>query len=50
MIDLVHQHLQDDESAPAREEAYFAGARLDDDEPDAVQMRVSRAKQDGKSR
>ena len=32
MIDLVHQHLQDDESAPAREEAYFAGARLDDDE------------------
>ena len=32
MIDLVHQHLQDDETAPAREEAYFAGARLDDDE------------------
>jgi hypothetical protein len=32
MIDLVHQRLQDDESAPAREEAYFAGARLDDDE------------------
>ena len=32
IIDLVHQHLQDDESAPAREEAYFAGARLDDDE------------------
>ena len=32
LIDLVHQHLQDDESAPAREEAYFAGARLDDDE------------------
>src|SRR5437588_457628 len=29
MIDLVHQHLRDDESAPAREEAYFAGARLD---------------------
>ena len=32
MIDLVHQHLQDDDSAPAREEAYFAGARIDDDE------------------
>ena len=32
MIDLVRQHLQDDDSAPAREEAYFAGARLDDDE------------------
>jgi hypothetical protein len=32
MIDLVHEQIQDDESAPAREEAYFAGARLDDDE------------------
>ena len=32
MIDLVHEDLQGDESAPAREEAYFAGARLDDDE------------------
>ena len=32
MIDLVHQHLQDDATAPARDEAYFAGARLDDDE------------------
>jgi hypothetical protein len=32
MIDLVHQELKDDTSAPAREEAYFAGARLDDDE------------------
>jgi hypothetical protein len=32
MIDLVHEHLQDDETAPAREEAYFAGARLDDRE------------------
>jgi hypothetical protein len=31
MIDLVHQQLQADEAAPAREEAYFAGARLDDD-------------------
>jgi hypothetical protein len=32
IIDLVHQHLQEDQRAPAREEAYFAGARLDDDE------------------
>jgi hypothetical protein len=32
MIDLAHQQLQDDESSPAREEAYFAGARLDDQE------------------
>jgi hypothetical protein len=32
MIDLVHQQLEDDESEPARDEAYFAGARLDDDE------------------
>lgn len=32
MIDLVRQQLQDDESAPAREEAYFAGARIDDQE------------------
>ena len=32
MIDLVHQELKDDTSAPAREEAYFTGARLDDDE------------------
>ncbi len=32
MIDLVHQELKDDTSAPPREEAYFAGARLDDDE------------------
>jgi ParB-like chromosome segregation protein Spo0J len=31
-IDLVHQELKDDTSAPAREEAYFASARLDDDE------------------
>jgi hypothetical protein len=29
MIDLAHQHLQDDEAAPAREDAYFAGAHLD---------------------
>jgi hypothetical protein len=32
MIDLVRQELRDDTSAPAREETYFAGARLDDDE------------------
>jgi hypothetical protein len=32
MIDLVHQQLQDDETEPAREEPYFAGARLDDAE------------------
>jgi hypothetical protein len=32
MIDLVRKHLADNESAPAREEAYFAGARLDDAE------------------
>jgi hypothetical protein len=32
MIDLVHEQIQDDESAPAQEEAYFAGARIDDDE------------------
>ncbi len=32
MIDLVHPELRDDTSAPAREEAYFAGARLNDDE------------------
>ena len=32
MIDLVHEQLQDDGTAPAREEAYFAGARIDDGE------------------
>ena len=32
MIDLVHQQLGESETTPAREEAYFAGARLDDDE------------------
>jgi hypothetical protein len=32
MVDLVHHELQDDEAAPAREEAYFAGGRLGDDE------------------
>ena len=32
MLDLVHEQLQDDGTAAAREEAYFAGARVDDDE------------------
>ena len=32
MLDLVHEQLQDDDTTPAREEAYFAGARIDDDE------------------
>ena len=32
MLDLVHEQLQDVDTTPAREEAYFAGARLDDDE------------------
>ena len=33
MLDLVHEQLtDDDDTAPAREEAYFAGARIDDDE------------------
>ena len=32
MIDLVHEQLNDDDATPAREEAYFAGARIDDQE------------------
>jgi hypothetical protein len=33
ILDLAHQQLKDDgDKAPAREGAYFAGARLDDDE------------------
>ena len=32
MLDLVHEQLNDGDSVVAREEAYFAGARLDDDE------------------
>jgi hypothetical protein len=32
MLDLVHEQLREVETAPAREEAYFAGARIDDDE------------------
>jgi hypothetical protein len=32
MLDLVHEQLGEVETAPAREEAYFAGTRIDDDE------------------
>ncbi len=32
MLDLVHEQLNDADETPAREEAYFVGARLDDDE------------------
>jgi hypothetical protein len=32
MLDLVHEQLGEVETAPAREDAYFAGARLDDDD------------------
>ena len=32
MLDLVHEQLGEVDTAPAREEAYFAGARIDDDE------------------
>jgi hypothetical protein len=32
MIDLVHEQIQEDDTAAAREEAYLAGARIDDDE------------------
>ena len=32
MIDLVQEQIQDDDAAPARDEAYFAGSRLDDHE------------------
>jgi hypothetical protein len=32
MLDLVHQQLGESGDAPAREDAYFAGARLDDPE------------------
>ena len=32
MLDLASERLSDGDGAPAREEAYFAGARLDDDE------------------
>jgi hypothetical protein len=32
MLDLASEQLNASDSTPAREEAYFAGARLDDDE------------------
>ena len=32
MLDLVHEQLNDGDTRPAREEAYFAGARINDDE------------------
>ena len=32
MLDLVYEQLNGDASTPAREDAYFASARLDDDE------------------
>ena len=32
MLDLVHEQLNDGDSTPAREESYFAGARINDDE------------------
>ena len=32
MLDLAHEQLREVETAPVREEAYFAGARLDDDD------------------
>ena len=32
MLDLVHEQLGEGDAAPAREDSYFAGARLDDDE------------------
>jgi hypothetical protein len=32
MLDLVHEQLREVDTAPAREEACFAGARIDDDE------------------
>ena len=32
MLDLVHEQLNDADATPARKEAYFAGARIDDDE------------------
>jgi hypothetical protein len=32
MLDVIHEQLKDTDAAIAREEPYFAGARLDDDE------------------
>ena len=36
MLDLAHEQLGEVETAPAREDAYFAGARIDDDLRDAA--------------
>jgi len=30
LLDLVHEHISDGDTTPAREEAYFTGARVDD--------------------
>jgi len=32
MLDLVHEQIGEGDTTPAREDAYFAGARIDDDE------------------
>ncbi len=32
MLDLVHEHIGEGDTTPAREDAYFAGARVNDDE------------------
>ncbi|MGB0092825.1 MAG: hypothetical protein WBP81_09875, partial [Solirubrobacteraceae bacterium] len=32
VLDLVHEQLNDADATPAREEAYLAGARINDDE------------------
>jgi hypothetical protein len=32
IVDLVHEQLNDDDATPAREDAYFAGVRIDDQE------------------
>ncbi len=32
IVDLVHEHIGEGDTTPAREDAYFAGARVDDDE------------------
>jgi len=32
MLDLVHEHIGEGDTTPAREDAYFSGARVDDDE------------------
>jgi len=32
MLDVIHEQLKHADDAPAREQAYFSGARLDDDQ------------------